>query len=107
MMGSEKTEAITHVSISEGGTYVCVCERSTDGYKGQFSIFEVISQKRRKTLPETLEQSNAYQSQEFVASAFSPTNDKLIITLTGQPDWKLILWNWERTKMISVADIGQ
>ena len=43
LLGSEKTEAITHVSISEGGTYVCVCERSTDGYKGQFSIFKVIS----------------------------------------------------------------
>ena len=95
------------MSISEDGTYVCVCERSTDGYKGQFSIFEVISQKRRKALPDTVEHTNAFQSREFVASAFSPTNDKLIITLTGQPDWKLILWNWERSKMISVADIGQ
>ena len=64
------------------------------------------SQKRRKALPDTVEHTNAFQSREFVASAFSPTNDKLIITLTGQPDWKLILWNWERSKMISVADIG-
>ena len=58
-------------------------------------------------MPYTPDQSNTFQSSEFVASAFSPTNDKLVVTLTGQPDWKLILWNWERQKLISVTDIGQ
>ena len=83
--GQEGMEAITHISLSKNGKYLCMCERAPEGQKGKFSIFEVANCKYQKTLPENLNDLAVYSSQEFVASAFSP-NDKdgnQIITLTG------------------------
>ena len=28
------------------------------------------------------------------------------MTLTGQPDWKVLLWNWERSKLLAITEIG-
>lgn len=52
------------------------------------------------------------QSREFIASAFSPTEDKIIVTLTGQPDRQLIMWNWDPhgnkdQELLTVIQIGQ
>ena len=54
MPGSKDTEAITHVSISKTKQFMAVCERCPVGNKGKFSIFDVTSQKRKKTLPEQI-----------------------------------------------------
>ena len=40
-------------------------------------------------------ENREFQSREFVASAFHPKEEKIIVTLTGQPDWQLIMWNWD------------
>jgi hypothetical protein len=32
-------------------------------------------------------ENREFQSREFVASAFHPKEEKIIVTLTGQPDW--------------------
>ena len=74
--------------MSKSKQYIAVCERCTTGNKGKFSIFDVTSQKKKKTLPEHFSQDiNAYDSQEFIASAFSPKEERMIVTLTGEPDW--------------------
>ncbi len=57
-------------------------------------------------------ENREFQSREFVASAFCPANDKMVVTLSGSPDWHLILWNWEphgnRDKeMMTFIKIGQ
>ena len=49
---------------------------------------------------------NAFESQEFVASAFSPKEERMIVTLTGSPDWQVFLWNWDREKLIAKTTIG-
>ena len=30
----------------------------------------------------------------------------MIVTLTGEPDWQVFLWNWEREKLIAKTSIG-
>jgi len=83
-----------------------VCERCTFGNKGKFSIFDVSTGKKKKTMPEQIQDMNAYDSQEFVASAFSPKEERTIVTLTGEPDWQVFLWNWDRDKLIAKTSIG-
>ena len=93
--------------MSKSKQYIAVCERCTTGNKGKFSIFDVTSQKKKKTLPENFSQDiNAYDSQEFIASAFNPKEERMIVTLTGEPDWQVFLWNWEREKLIAKTSIG-
>ena len=106
LAGSNDTEAITHVSLSKNKQYIAVCERCTAGNKGKFSIFDVTAFKKRKTLPEQIQDMNAFDSQEFVASAFSPKEERMIVTLTGAPDWQVFLWNWDREKLIAKTNIG-
>ncbi len=85
---------------------MAVCERSISGQKGKFSIWDVTNYRWKKTLPEQIQDTNAYDSQEFVASAFSPREERMIVTLTGEPDWQVFLWNWEREKLIAKTSIG-
>ena len=94
------------MALSLSKTYISVCERCTAGNKGKFSIFDVTSQKLKKTLPEQIQDINADDSQEFIASAFSPKDEKMIVTLTGEPDWQVFLWNWDREKLIAKTSIG-
>ena len=56
--------------------------------------------------------SREFQSREFVASAFCPKEDKIIVTLSGAPDWHLIMWNWDPhgnkdKEMMTFTRIGQ
>ena len=30
----------------------------------------------------------------------------MIVTLTGEPDWQIFLWNWEREKLVAKTTIG-
>jgi len=85
--GSDDTEAITAIGMSFSGKYVFMCERGVEGKKGKLTIFETLSHKKKKTLPESIDQENSTTSPEFVAAAFSPREDKMIVTLTGAPDW--------------------
>ena len=94
------------MALSKSKQYLSVCERCTVGNKGKFSIFDITSGKRKKTLPEQIQDSNAYDSQEFIASAFSPGEERMIVTLTGEPDWQIFLWNWEREKLVAKTSIG-
>ena len=45
--GTEGTEAITHVALSNDGRFISVCERNVKDEKGIVTIFEVISSKKR------------------------------------------------------------
>ena len=45
-------------------------------------------------------------SQEILASAFNPKDDRLIVTLAGQPDLTIMLWQWENGKCLAKQQIG-
>ena len=75
------------------------------------TIYDIHSQKNLKTIPdEDMYNKTDYESKEFLACCFGPqsskSDNKTIITLTGEPDWMLILWNWDTQKMITKINIG-
>ena len=100
--GSEGTKGITSISLSPGKKHIAIWERAA---KAQCSIFDTATSRRRKTLT-----ANDLNSTDFISVAFSPSNEKEhLITLSGEPDWTLMFWNWNKLKMIasiSVSVIG-
>lgn len=51
--------------------------------------------------------SSDFEAQEFVSVAFSPANEAshLLLTLTGAPDWTLMLWHWDNMSLIAHTKI--
>ena len=48
-----------------------------------------------------------FKCNEFLGSAFSPTNEKQhLVTLSGEGDWCVILWQWEAFKMLAKIDLN-
>jgi cilia- and flagella-associated protein 57 len=105
-IGTEGTEAITHINTSFDGKYVSICERNVAGEKGLVTIYEIISSKKRQTLPDAPDQQNRFKSQEFVCSAFSPRREEIIVTLCGAPDWQVLLWDWDKCRLLSQCSVG-
>lgn len=71
------------------------------------TIYDIHSQKKRKTLPDPDIDCTDYQSKEFLSACFSPKfENNQIITLTGAPDWMLIFWNWDQLKIMAKVKIG-
>lgn len=83
-----------------------MCERAPEGEKGMITIYEIINSKKRAVLPDDDKQKEAYQSQEFVAAAFNPKLENQIVTLCGQPDWTVLLWDWEKLKLLCKVSLG-
>jgi len=101
----EDTFAITAVTMSPTGKYIAICGRTEK--KATLHIYEGLSSQIKKTLPDTYENEQVYESKEFVACAFSEKNEKgHLITLTGDPDWLLIYWQWDKSKIIGKEKIG-
>lgn len=100
--GSEGTKGITAISLSPGKGYIAICEK---GEKAQCSIFDTNTSRRRKTLT-----ASDLSATEFISVAFSPVNERsLLITLSGEPDWTLMFWKWDKLKVqaaISVTVMG-
>ena len=44
-------------------------------------------------------------AKEFVSVAFSPQNENHIITLSGEPDWNLIFWKWDKINIEAYTKI--
>jgi WD40 repeat protein len=97
--GSEGSEGITAITVSPGKKYIAICERSD---KAQCYIFDTTTQRRRKCLV-----ANECESKDFISVAFSPSNEKsYLITLSGEPDWMLIFWQWDKIKVLANIKIG-
>jgi hypothetical protein len=70
-------------------------------------IYDVAGQKFRKKLPDQEHECNDYFSKEFLACAFSVKSEKNhLVTLTGEPDWLIILWQWDKTKILASYSVG-
>ena len=102
--GQEGTDKITTVAVSKSKKYLAVCEKSK---WATCTIYDIISQKKKKTLPDPDIDCSDYTSGEFLSACFSPkAENQFIITLTGAPDWLLLLWDWDKLKVISKINIG-
>ena len=69
-------------------------------------LYDTESKKKKRTLPDMIEHSKQYHSNEFHRAAFNPRDENILVTITGQPDWKILLWNWERSKLLAITEIG-
>lgn len=103
LSGSEGVEGITAVSVSRSGRLLALCERAN---KARCVIYNINSQKHVQTIPDVDLDCEDYEAKEFLSACFSLKNENQMITLTGAPDWLLILWDIENCKVLSKINIG-
>jgi len=64
------------------------------------TIFDSLRKKRTIPDPEA-ETNHNINTREFLGATFSPINEKEhLITLSGDPDWEIILWKWDTFKLL-------
>lgn len=95
----ERADLALALSLAPSRRYVAVCERGAE--HGQVSVFHVQSQRRHKTLT-CLE----VQARAFVTAAFSADN-KLLAAISDGPDYALVLWLWDKGKLLGVTRLLQ
>ena len=93
--GSDKTLGTTSMCVSPNRRYVAVAEKGAE--KATVTIYDLHSLRRRKILS-----SADIQSNEIVSMAFSP-DSKYLIAQGGRPDWTLVYWTWEKSKVMAVT----
>ena len=84
---------VTSVAVSPSKRYAAVAEQGSQ--RGVISVYDLHTLKRRKTFT-----SSEVQSRKYVSMCFSADN-KLLLTLSGGPDYSLVAWQWEKSKMVA------
>jgi len=92
--GTVDTEGITSIAISSSRKFVAVAEKAE---KGMITVYDLHTLKRRKVLS-----TSDCGSKEYVSMAFSP-DGKLLIAQGGAPEWNLVLWVWEKSKVACIV----
>lgn len=104
LQGSEGVEKISTIAVSKSKKYLAVCEK---GPWAMCTIYDIHSQKKKKQLPDPDIPCEDYKATEFLSACFAPKNEsQLIVTLTGAPDWLVILWDWDKLKINCKVNIG-
>eukprot|EP00241_Pyramimonas_parkeae_P007877 CAMPEP_0114261564 /NCGR_PEP_ID=MMETSP0058-20121206/21223_1 /TAXON_ID=36894 /ORGANISM="Pyramimonas parkeae, CCMP726" /LENGTH=181 /DNA_ID=CAMNT_0001377145 /DNA_START=26 /DNA_END=567 /DNA_ORIENTATION=+ len=86
------TEGITAVAIASNRKFLAVAEKADDAV---ITIYDLQTYKKRKTL-----QTKQVESQEYACLAFSP-DGKMLVSQGGAPEWTLIVWVWEKSKVVT------
>ncbi|CAG9461063.1 unnamed protein product [Pedinophyceae sp. YPF-701] len=89
--GNPESGGITSLALSKSRKYLAVAEWAEKAF---VTIYDLQTLKKRKILV-----SSVAGSQEYVSVAFSP-DEKYLITQGGAPDWDLVLWLWEKGKLL-------
>lgn len=92
--GTVDTEGITALALSSSHKFVAVAEKAE---KAIITIYDLHTLKRRKVLS-----TSDCGSQEYVSLAFSP-DGKVLAAQGGAPEWNLVLWIWEKSKVASMV----
>uniref|UniRef100_A0A061RT72 Wd repeat-containing protein 65-like n=2 Tax=Tetraselmis sp. GSL018 TaxID=582737 RepID=A0A061RT72_9CHLO len=90
--GTVDSEGITVIAVSPNSKYLAVAEQSE---KAMITVYDLQTLKRRKVL-----MSTDAGSKEYVSLSFSP-DSKLLVAQGGAPEWNLVLWIWEKSKVAS------
>lgn len=96
--GSEKSTGMTAMAVSPNRRFVAIAEK---GEKATITIYDLHNQRRRKVLSST-----DVQSAEFVSLAFSP-DSKYLVAQGGRPDWTLLYYTWEKSKVMASIRTSQ
>lgn len=101
IQGSANADAINFITVSPGARYLAYCERGET--RAQVTIYEIPNRKKKRTLPDPeMSVEVPISAKEFAACCFSPVQDKPhLVTLSGEPDWRLIIWQWDKFSMLS------
>ena len=68
-------------------------------------IYDIVERKQKKMIPE-LDVEVDYTAKEFLSCAFCPKNERAhILTLTGEPDWQLQLWDIDLFKVVQSVNL--
>ncbi|XP_058487898.1 cilia- and flagella-associated protein 57 [Solea solea] len=94
--GSEKSKDMRALAISANRRYLAVSER---GEKATITVFDLQHEQGRKRKVLT---AGDIPVGEFVCMAFSP-DSKYLIGQSGDPEWTLILWLWEKQKVLATV----
>ena len=99
LSGFEGTIAITSMTISPSGRFLAIGEKSE---RAVAFVFDLHNMKRKKSLT-----TSDIMSTEFISMAFHPFHEqKTFITMGGEPDWVLVMWNWDRAKVTAVTKVS-
>ena len=94
----EESEAVTAMTVSNSKRYVAVAEQMSQ--KASISVFDLHTLKRRKHF-----KTNEVQSKRYESLCFSADN-KLLLSLSGAPDYSLVAWQWEKSKAMAVINVS-
>ncbi|XP_043941309.1 cilia- and flagella-associated protein 57 [Protopterus annectens] len=100
IQGSEKSLGMQALAISPNHRYLAVAEKGSDKATVTVYDLQIIPSKKRKVLS-----VSDFAVQEFVSLAFSP-DSRYLITQTGQPEWTLVYWMWDKQKVMATAKTG-
>lgn len=79
--------------------WLALNEIAEEGQKPIITIYDLTTYKRRKILTVPFENSTA---REFACVQFT-YDSKYIVAITGEPDWYLYYYNWDKGKVESHA----
>jgi hypothetical protein len=101
----DQTEGITCVDVAPSKKFLVICERAA---RAVWTVYEIQHQKvRRSLLKGDQESTQLYNSKEFLAVSFANKNEKHhLLTLTGEPDYSVILWKWDSSRIQAMLNIG-
>lgn len=94
MPGTLESEGISALCVSGNRRLLAVAERSD---KAMVTVYDLQTLKRRKQLTTTEAGSKEYVSMSFSADG------KMLLAQGGAPEWNLVLWVWEKGKVISTV----
>uniref|UniRef100_A0A0B7A6G0 Cilia- and flagella-associated protein 57 n=1 Tax=Arion vulgaris TaxID=1028688 RepID=A0A0B7A6G0_9EUPU len=92
--GTDKSEGMTALAVSPNRRYMAIAEKAD---KPTVTIYDLHSLRKKKVLS-----SNDIQSGEYISLAFSP-DSKYLVTQGGKPDWTLLYWTWEKSKVMALV----
>lgn len=115
--GIDGSEGITALAMTANRKLLAVCERANKAVCSVYNVQKFLEGiKDKKAGSHVFDQSNfkkkrvlissEYDAREFLSADFCPDNDKLIATVTGKPDFKVILWIWDKTKFVAEQALG-
>lgn len=79
--------------------WLALNEIAEEGQKPIITIYDLTTYKRRKILTVPFENSTA---REFACVQFT-FDSKYLVAITGEPDWYLYYYNWDKGKVESHA----
>ncbi|KAF7208966.1 cilia- and flagella-associated protein 57 isoform X1 [Nothobranchius furzeri] len=94
--GSDKSQGIRALAISPNRCYLAVSERAE---KATITVFDLQHERGRRRKPLT---AGDMLVSEFLCVAFSP-DSKYLIGQSGGPEWTLVLWFWEKNKVLATV----